>query len=366
MNTFGKQALGRLMALMVVPTAAVRISAAQEYNFHGIGHLDNAGDYSEITAVSGDGEVVVGTSTSRTGYAAFVWTRDTGIQRLALPGGGGHESIALDVNQDGSVIVGQGTNELESSEGFVWDRETGPRWLGVPSGSFSEAKAVSPDGSVVIGISWGVGVDVVRWTNGNTEILGQPASFASVRPRAVSNNSVIVGLGFHENVQMQDFCWSEQNGSESLFDNRFGETTAYDVSADGGVIVGSIETQVGRRAVRWEQGVAELLDPDADAVAMAVSNDGQTIVGTLTDAGVPNAFVWDAYHGMRLVRDLPRAGDVNMGAHAMLYATGVTDGGRTIVGFGLNSNGRTEGWVMQMPERQTLLRMGPTAEMAAR
>ncbi len=88
MNTFGKQALGRLMALMIVPTAAVRISAAQEYNFHGIGHLDNAGDYSEITAVSGDGEVVVGTSTSRTGYAAFVWTRDTGIQRLALPGGG--------------------------------------------------------------------------------------------------------------------------------------------------------------------------------------------------------------------------------------------------------------------------------------
>ncbi|GAA3931113.1 hypothetical protein [Litoribacillus peritrichatus] len=101
-------------------------------------------------AVSGDGSVIVGKS----GSYAVRWTLENDTFSL-----GDFKGEAFDVTSDGSVIVGSGSfngsDEAFLNEAFRWTEQTGAVALGLLPGhsGYSRAKAISADGSVIVGTS---------------------------------------------------------------------------------------------------------------------------------------------------------------------------------------------------------------------
>ena len=182
-------------------------------------------------AISADGSVIVGSA----GYNSFMpdadafrWTAAGDITYLEhLPGG--VQAWATDVSADGSVIVGHdGDRELSSSgwgEAFRWTEDGGIVGLGdLPGGaSWSEARAVSADGSVVVG----------RASTGYTTLTDGPLQIQTPDPIPV----------------FEAFIWTENAGMRNLGEvltsicgldlTGWTLTTATDVSADGLTVVGS-------------------------------------------------------------------------------------------------------------------------------
>lgn len=114
---------------------------------------------SSASAVSPDGNVVVGVMNMKGIDMAFAWTERKGIQLLGDLKGGMTGGIAYAVNADGSVIVGGSmsdrSNPKYAYEAFRWTQTTGMQPLGdLPTGDYSsEARAVSADGEVIVGLS---------------------------------------------------------------------------------------------------------------------------------------------------------------------------------------------------------------------
>lgn len=118
-------------------------------------------------AISGDGSVVVGRSTSRLGPEAFLWTRSGGLRGLGDLPGGAFFSSANDVSANGSVVVGSSKAARFQdvlTAAFVWDAENGMRNLSevlarepdvdLTGWILLDATGVSPDGRTIVG--WGL------------------------------------------------------------------------------------------------------------------------------------------------------------------------------------------------------------------
>jgi probable HAF family extracellular repeat protein len=117
-------------------------------------------------AVSGNGQVVVGHSSSGNNSApyyheAFRWTAQTGMIGLGdLPGGVFH-SLAWGTNFDGSVVVGESSTNLAGGGAFLWTPDRGLRQLaavlrddcGLDLGAWrlDSATGISADGRIVVG-----------------------------------------------------------------------------------------------------------------------------------------------------------------------------------------------------------------------
>ncbi|QEG36818.1 PEP-CTERM sorting domain-containing protein [Bythopirellula goksoeyrii] len=113
-------------------------------------------DYSAATGVSGDGSVVVGQSNSGAGGQAFRWTTEDGLVPLGDLPGGRFGSRATAVSLDGQVVVGHGTSLSTRylDEAFRWTSADGMVGLGKLSGSTTSiANGVSEDGSIIVGKS---------------------------------------------------------------------------------------------------------------------------------------------------------------------------------------------------------------------
>lgn len=133
----------------------------------GLGDLPGGDTYSEGAAISQDGSTVVGGSSSAASivgggplldFEAFRWTAASGMIPLGSLPGGAFYSYALAVSADGNVVVG-GSSSAQSGisgvEAFRWTPQGGMVGLGdLPGGNFmSVALAVSADGSIVVGAS---------------------------------------------------------------------------------------------------------------------------------------------------------------------------------------------------------------------
>lgn len=312
-------------------------------------------EVSSAAAVSGDGRVVVGQSWADPGeYQAFRW-EDGVIEGLGFLSGtptGGSES-ARAITDDGTVIIGEG-GVNGGKQGFRWENGVMTPLPDLAGGFTSGgASGISPDGYMIVGHGNNSNEDfeAVRWIGSGVAPLGDldAGVFSSNAADASIFGSVIVGRG-------NSFSGTEAARWEGGLVQRLGDlpggnfqSVANAVTPDGLVIVGQGTTDHGQEAIRWEAGVmtglGSLPGGNFTSTANDVTPDGDIIVGSGNIAAGNTPMVWDPVNGMRGLRMLmtDKLG-LNLNGWELITATGISNDGRVIVGNAFNPDGHFEGW----------------------
>jgi probable HAF family extracellular repeat protein len=220
-----------------------------------LGDLPGGQVVSTANDVTADGSGVVGYGRVAGGNQAYLWTEATGMVGLGYLPGGGRYSTATAVSADGSVIVGTSDSALGGRVAYRWTAATGMVDLGGPG----FAMDVSSDGAVIVGRG---GLLPFRWTaEGGVQDLGDFTSFLEAAggdslvlaeaEGTSADGSIIVGYGYVQadsESESHAFVWHVESGVLPLADvlTRMGAEVdgwrlevAWDVSADGRVIVGT-------------------------------------------------------------------------------------------------------------------------------
>ncbi|GEM_PF-842083 len=213
---------------------------------------------------------------------------------------GGTQSQAYDVSADGQVVVGWAYDAVGNRRAFRWTTATGMQDLGTLGGLQSQANAVSADGQVVVGEAYNASGDrrAFRWTpSSGMQDLGEGIAYD-----VSADGQVVVGWMWFMGAQ-QAFRWTSTSGVQFLSGlPNGGVTIAYGVSPDGQWVVGVAYDENGEeRAVRWSTSGA-ILDIGtlggtwAEATDVA---DDATVVGRATlTTGYYRAFRWQSQSGM--------------------------------------------------------------------
>ena len=220
---------------------------------------------------------------------------------------GGTSSTARAISADGSVVVGQSALIGGQLKAYRWTQASGMIDLGTLGGTSSEARAVSADGSVIVGASRTAAgfLRGFRWTQagGMVEIATLGAGTTAFGVSAdgsvvVGNSSLISGGG-------RAFLWTQAGGMINL--GAFGgvSSVARGVSADGLVVIGQSTTPTSGHyaAFRWTTATGMVDIGSLGGVissANATNSDGSVVVGSSFLAnGVDNrAFRWTQASGM--------------------------------------------------------------------
>ena len=307
------------------------------------------GTGSGVLKTSTDGSVVAGTLSSAAGYDAFRWTQSTGVTVLGTLNPNSHSSTAFGISGDGSVVVGRAAENPYGICGFRWTSSTGMQCL-APTNNYSAAFGISRDGSTVVGIS-----DAnlaFRWTaaTGLVNIGDLPGGTAYSSATSVSaDGSVIAGDGTLAGGFLEDeaFRWTSATG---LVDLGRAHTQPRAISDDGSVIVG-----IQNQAFRWTQqsgfvSLGVLPGYEQESKAFDVSADGSVVVGSSQGPLDNKAFIWDAVHGMRSLTEIATGLGIDLTGWSLRTAYGISADGGTIVGEGLDPEGFSEGWRIVLPE----------------
>lgn len=259
-------------------------------------------------AVSGDGNVIVGSITGRlytTGYMAsrsLRWGSDGNVTVLPLPVDApeGTGSNVFGVSSDGKTIVGSINALVWAGGGGAarWVNGGVPEILTRPQDKNSRAFSASQDGSVIVGrrdstLSEGTGF---RWTAASGFVeFGLPG----LQPSVVSGNGLIVAAGgyVYGTSTYAGHRWSADCGWTQITSHRNDlQETSGAINAmnfDGSVLVGTSSSTRGSRAFRWSRagGFEDIQDvleaaghdfiyaPSLLPAAIGVSDDGTVIAG---------------------------------------------------------------------------------------
>lgn len=343
---------------------------AQSAVLEPLGDLPGGSVYGAATAVSADGSVVVGASSSANGLEAFRWEGGV-MEGLGDLPGGPFSSVAQDVSADGSVVVGVSFTPDDRPEAFRWEDGVMVGLGNLPGASYSYATAVSADGSVIVD-ECGSGSDIVacRWVDGGPpESLGDlPGGNERSRARGVTDDgSVIVGSCLTE-VGYVACRWVDGGPPESTAE---ATTFAQDIAPNGAVTVGQCSL-VPEVPCRWvDGGATEDLGvlPGTTAylgAATATTDDGTITLGWMFSASFEYyGLLWvdggvareagealEDVYGVDLGSwtDLITGGSIGSGVDVILGIGGVTGDGRVLVGGGTDPNGDLAAWRLVLPE----------------
>jgi probable HAF family extracellular repeat protein len=340
----------------------------QSHYFTALGDLPGGADISVASGVSADGSVVIGYSNSAAGEEAFRWTRCGGMVGLGFP-------QALATSDDGSAVAGFRCI-VDGTEPVLWTQNGKPQGLGNVAGcNYGMVRGINQDGSMIVGSCTSRSGSEVAFcwtpTNGMARLEPFPNGIVGAEAYAVSDDGeVVVGTVEHEHRRSTAFRWTSQSGLVDL-GNLPGdaESLAHAVSADGLVVVGV--SLLSNKAFRWtrETGMVDLgtLPGGGRSCAFGVNANGSIIVGQSDGNFGAEAFVWDADHGMRNLRDLLlRESQTAECLHRwkLRLAMAVSRDGSIIVGCGINPSGNREAWIAQLGERT--FAVAPTLRVAAR
>jgi probable HAF family extracellular repeat protein len=308
--------------------------------------------------ISGDGSTVVGQSYNGSVSQAFRWTSANGTVGLGFVPGFTNYSYATAVNSDGTVIVG-GSENTTQAQSFYWTPSGGIVGLGFPAGETANiAKAVTPDGSIVVGFHVNSNVNLCEayyWSASNSfQGLGTlPGDDCSVSTGVSADGSVIVGISTNStNLTQQAFRWTRTGGMVGLgFLPNDTVSAAFGVSTDGSVVVGFSGTTSAGHAFRWT-AASGMISLGGDGVAYAVNADGSVVVGTSSDSSLNffpdnHAFRWTPFWGMESLETLLGNAGTNPN-HQLTSATAISADGSTIAGIiGFNTN--EQAWIATVP-----------------
>lgn len=356
-----------LVSLLTTDGIAKPVSPAV---FNPLGDLTPQTQQSLAYGVSSDGSVVVGYGLSDTGYQAFRWTANLGMQGLGDLEGGAFQSIATAVSGNGQFITGWGRAGLQD-HAYLWNSSTGMIDLETGELGFvaSFGHGVNNDGTVVVGYGITAQNDAIafRWqaATGMVALGDLPGGgYQSYAFDTSADGNVIAGMSAGPNG-FEAFRWTAAEGLQSLL-SLSGLTTAQisfsqarAISADGATIVGEmrIESLATNEAFRWtaENGLVGLgflsdaISPSSAAID--VSADGSVIVGSANSShNTDEAVRWISGLGPEKVSDLLIARGVDLGGRRLTQAQGVSADGTVIVGYGdMDGNGPLEAWWAYLP-----------------
>jgi len=192
-----------------------------------------------------------------------------------------------------------------------------------------------------------------------------PPGFTGGSANGVSaDGAVIVGDGGLVPFGFGAWRWTEAQGPVNLgsLGGAFPFTRAMAVSGDGRVVIGNGYGPNGFEAFRWtaEEGMVGLGDLVGGSFSSwangGVSYDGSIIVGGSQSAEyASDAFIWDAAHGMRSIKNvLQDEYGLDLTGWNLEEAYGLSADGLTISGWGFNPLGQREAWVAHIPEPASL------------
>ena len=171
------------------------------------------------------------------------------------------------------------------------------------------------------------------WSQSLTWLGVLPGGVYSYAYDVSADGAVVVGGVFGSATGWRAFRWTELGGMQDLGDLGGGGSWAYGVSADGTVVVGWAWNAAGyQRAFRWTelggmQGLGTL--GGYWSAAHDVSADGAVVVGWADNAaGQRRAFRWTASGGMQDLGTLGGGGS---------WAYGVSADGAVVVGVAQNA-----------------------------
>jgi uncharacterized membrane protein len=241
---------------------------------------------------------------------------------------------------DAGVVVGLAYDATNNPIAFRWSAAEG--WSRLPvnrPNKYSRANGISKDGSTIYG--WndqqtGYRSGVI-WRNGQTidlvDASGNPVGEAL---GASADGRVVVGYNYNAADGNEAWRWTEETGVVPI-----GLLT---MPAGAVKLPARIRAAMQQQLnVPSEQRDARLQAPDGffppQALAIAVSNDGHTIVG---GSGIPPqraAVIWtDDGAQMQLLSDYAAARGVTIPAGlTLLSANGISGDGLTIGGFAANA-----------------------------
>ena len=204
---------------------------------------------------------------------------------------------ANDMSPDGQWIVGSLDidGDLFGDIGYRWDRVNNQfTIIDNGGGGFIEAaKAVSDDGSVVLGSFPGT-IDpsantAAIWTdaNGWTD-LGYLPNAGTCPSRSdgyelSADGTVAVGLSW-DGCSGRGFRWTQADGMVELENLANGSNRASVISSDGSIIAGFAQGTFSRTPATWDGNTTNgtLLDPTGDAQGEfgGISDDGSVLLGS--------------------------------------------------------------------------------------
>lgn len=294
----------------------------QSSGAQGIGSL--GGSNSFATAISADGPFVAGYSRNADRFErAIRWTYDGGMEDLGtlMPLVTNMESRAWGISADGTRVVGQSSSPgvayafvwIEDSQFGVSGNEQMYRLYQLDGHTEAIAHAISDDGRFAAGRS-GVSQGIQRAVRWDLSQLGTEDGEAEIL-----NLGSLIGMD--------------------------GWSASTDISGDGRVVVGSATTDSSViEAFIWREGYDGGVEANRQmstlgtlggtgSGAMAVSRDGQYVVGWANDADQEQtAFRWSEIEGMESVAAWLGRHGVDVGDRVLEIANAITDDGNVIVG----------------------------------
>lgn len=389
-----KYPIALLAMLLVTPSFGAEFRGMTASTL--LGDPDRVGQYSvQVTAISGDGSTIGGTSTQigldfdcafgRCGVSAFVWSLDAHQPReLETLPYMAHQAIyptgVAAFSADGSIalVTHDAVLHIESA------LHHGDDVLPFRTPTIGEAPLYAGDmsagGSVVVG---SVGEVPYRWTAAEgLQTFADLPDDANLGATAISADASTILLdgvpGRYELIVAGDpvqnaLRWTASDGAVELEPLAgFASSNAVALSHDGVVVVGNsvshspIDLDPDRlptnRATAWIGSEVIALDTTTGtSSALDVSADGTMIVGTLdptnpqTDAFfLPEAMLWregQAYRIQDVLADEYGLGG-ELAGWSLTSATAISDNGRVIAGEGIAPDGQRAAWVtvLAVPE----------------
>jgi uncharacterized membrane protein len=180
----------------------------------------------------------------------------------------------------------------------------------------------------------------------------QGGNFSSAALDVSGIGSVIVGFGSSYSYDQEAFRWTLQGGMVGLGVLPGSDySIATCISEDGQVIAGVS----GNRPFIWTQGEGMVALSSYQGTVTDISADGSRMVGTSLSSGNDEAYFWSAETGIINIKEKLEQEGLDLSGWTLTRATGISGDGQTIVGYGINPQGQSEGWVVTLPEPTTVM-----------
>ncbi len=308
-----------------------------------LGALDG-GIFASATAVSTNGETIVGWATlsaRRFDQRALRWDGTTMTDLGTL---GGRNSLATDVSADGQAISGWASTIDGPSHAVRWDG-TAITDLGTLGGGASTATAISADGHVVVGsadtpLVAGISYrHAARWDGAVITDLGtlggthSEARDVSADGHAIAGNAATAGDASSHAVRWDGTVITDLGTLGGTY------SSASVISADGNVVGGysDIAGSSGQHAAIWRGATAVdagVLPGGNYAQIEALSANGYVAVGNSDSSTGEQAVRWTHASGLANLNSLLASAGVSMTDIQLFDAHGVSADGRVISGTG--------------------------------